>query len=51
MADTLEVGSGLTGDSVDRNKHFIPDLSSVLDIVLKVRNELKQRTKAKISLL
>lgn len=49
MADTLEVDSSLTGDSVDRNKHFSPDLSSVLDIVLKVRNELKQRTKAKIS--
>ena len=36
MADTVEVDSSLTGDSVDRNKHFSPDDSSVLDMVLKV---------------
>ena len=36
MADTVEVDSSLTGDNVDRNSHFSPDLSNVLSMILKV---------------
>ena len=34
MADTPEVDPSLTGESVNRNKHFCPGKSSVLDLVL-----------------
>ena len=36
MADTVEVDSSLTGESVDRDKHFSPDVSNVLDMILEV---------------
>ena len=35
MADTPEVDPSLTGESVNRNKHFCPGKSSVLDLVLE----------------
>jgi hypothetical protein len=36
MADTVEVDSSLIGENVDRNSHFSPDLSNVLNMILKV---------------
>lgn len=35
MADTVEVDSSLTGENVDRNTHFSPNLSMVLDMILE----------------
>lgn len=35
MADTPEIDPSLTGENVNRNKHFCPDKSSVLNLILK----------------
>lgn len=35
MADTPEVDPSLTGENVNRNKHFCPEQSSVLNLILK----------------
>ena len=39
MADTVEVDSSLTGENMDRDRHFSPDLSNVLNFVLEVRKK------------
>ena len=39
MAETVEVDSSLTGENMDRDRHFSPDLSDVLNYILEVRKK------------